>query len=256
MPVDDGGGEATATRQGVPRKASVVADAAGWIVALDGAPAKTPAGAVLRTPTQALAEALAREWNREWNRERGDGRPRPDPHSLPLTRLANSAIDGVARDPGATRADLARYAASDLLCYRATDPASLVKAQAVAWDPILDWARRTLGARFVLSEGVVFVEQPPDAIAAVRAAVDEIATPFGLAALHVTTDLTSSILLALALARGRSTLDEAWRAAHVDEDEQIKTWGEDAEVTQRRALRFADMAAAADMFKLAEDIRA
>lgn len=229
------------------KEAAVLADGPSWVVALDGAAAKTPGGTRLTFPSWSLADAVAQEW-----RNQADDLDLSD---MPLTRLANSALDGVARDPAATRADLVRYAGSDLLCYRASDPASLVAAQNAAWNPILEWAQEHLGASFVLAEGIVWVDQPPQAIAAVRAAVDVISAPFALAALHVMTHLTGSALLALAVAHGRAGLEEAWRAAHVDEDEQAKRWGEDAEAMRRRARRFEDMASAVRMFVLAQETR-
>ncbi len=143
---------------------------------------------------------------------------------------------------------------TDLVCYRAAEPASLARAQAEAWNPVLDFAASQLGARFVCEEGVVFVTQPAAARAAVRARIAEIgggaAAPFALAALAVMTSLTGSVLIALALADGALSLDEAWRAAHVDEDFQIRQWGEDQEAVARRSRRFADMAAADAFWRL------
>jgi chaperone required for assembly of F1-ATPase len=248
MSVDQPQGAPSEPRGRRYREAVAVADGESWIVALDGRPATTPAGATLRLPTRPLAIAVAQEWSA--------ARARPDPRTMPLTRLAGAALDGVASDPDATLEDLVRYARSDLLCYRAAHPASLVAAQQAAWDPILDWARDSLGARFLLSEGVVHVEQPPTSIAAVRDAARALATPFGLAALHVMTHLGGSVLLALAVARGRLPVEAAWRAAHVDEDAQIAVWGEDAEAARRRAHRFDDMASAAQMLALAEGMPA
>ena len=170
---------------------------------------------------------------------------------MPLTRLANSAIDGVSREVEAVRAEVVKYAGSDLLCYRAGDPASLVAAQAASWDPVLDWARDALGARFILSQGVMFVDQPAPAIEAVRAAVETIDCPHRLAALSSMTTLTGSVLLALAVSRGRLTAEEAWRAAHVDEDFQMGAWGEDAEALARRTRRWSDMEAASRVMRLA-----
>jgi chaperone required for assembly of F1-ATPase len=224
------------------RDAGVIRHDEGWAVALDGRPARTPVGAALITPSEALAEAIASE-------HRAQGRL-PDPRTMPLLRLANVALDAVAGAPEAVRADVVSYAESDLLCYRAGEPPSLARAQCDAWDPPLDWAREIFGARFILSEGVVFVAQPPATIAAIAAAVANIPAPFALAALHVMTHLTGSTVLALAVAHGRLSTQEAWRAAHVDEDEQMRVWGEDAEAAQRRAHRWIDMEAAAKMIRL------
>ena len=163
---------------------------------------------------------------------------------MPLTRLANSALDGVAAAMAATRAEIAGYAGSDLLCYRATTPEALVAAEAAAFDPVLDWAREALGAKFLVAEGVVHVRQPEPALAAVRAALEAFESPFALAALHVMTSLTGSVLLALAVARERLSAEEAWRIAHVGEDFQIAQWGEDEEAKARRAARWRDFEAA------------
>ncbi len=129
---------------------------------LDGRPVKTPARRPLAAPTRALAEAIAAEWEAQ--------RDVIDPAKMPLTRLANSIIDGVADAPAAVAADAGKYLASDLVCYRAEAPEGLVARQAGAWDPVLAWARDTLGARFVLAQGMTYVAQPEAALAAARAA--------------------------------------------------------------------------------------
>ena len=163
---------------------------------------------------------------------------------MPLTKLANSAIDGVKGREDDVIGDILSYAGSDLLCYRAEGPHGLIEAQAAHWDPVLAWAKSALGAPFVLGEGIVHVAQPQASLDRLREALKS-HEPFGLAALHVMTGLTGSALLALAVALGRMTPEEAWEAAHVDEDWQIAQWGEDAEAVSRRAARRRDFAAAA-----------
>jgi chaperone required for assembly of F1-ATPase len=213
----------------------------GWRVLLDGKPMRTPAKAALALPTRTLAEAVASEWEAQGEHV--------DPATMPLTRLVNSAIDGVRGREVVVREDIVKYAGSDLVCYRAPEPEALVRRQAEHWDPILAWSRETLGATFVLAEGIMPVAQPEAAKAAVaRALIDHDA--FALAALHVMTTLTGSALLALAHALGRLDLDEVWEAAHVDEDWQIGTWGEDALAMARRERRQLDMQAASRMLKL------
>jgi chaperone required for assembly of F1-ATPase len=202
---------------------------------------RTPAKQELAVPTRALAEALAVEWEAQGERI--------DPATMPLTRLVNSVLDGVTGREAEVRGDVAKYAASDLLCYRAEGPAELVRRQAEAWDPVLAWAREALGARLVLGEGVVPVAQPSAATAAVEGALAEL-DAFSLAAHYVMTTLTGSALLALAHARGRLTAEEAWAAAHVDEDWQISQWGEDAEAKARRDRRWAEMQAASRLLEL------
>lgn len=213
-----------------------------FVLTLDGRPARTPGRQTLALPTTALGEAVASEWQAQ-----GD---EVDPATMPLTRLANSAIDGVAPNmPGVTD-DLVKYGGSDLVCYRAGEPERLAAAQACAWDPILAWAREALGARFVLSEGVTFIGQPEPAIEAIRANLAGVTSPFALAALHVMTTLTGSVLIALAHAAGELSAEEAWATAHVDERFQESVWGEDEEALKRRALRRADFLAAARLYAL------
>jgi chaperone required for assembly of F1-ATPase len=218
-------------------RAEVAPGQGAWLVQLDGEPARTPAGALLYAPTRALAQALAGDYASQGERV--------DPSTMPFVRIAHSAIDAVAPNPGPVRADVVNFAQSDLVCYRASSPASLVAAQAAAWDPVLVFAREAMRARFVLSEGVINVEQPHASIEAVRAAVEALDPSFGLAALHVMTTLTGSVLIALAVIHERLSASEAWAAAHVDEDEQIAVWGEDAEAAERRAHRWTEMEAAA-----------
>ena len=219
----------------------------GFAVLLDGRPVRTPAKLVLAVPSEALAEALAAEW-----RAQGEI---IEPATMPLTRLVNSALDGVAQAREATIAEVAKFADTDLVCYRAGEPAVLVAAQAAAWNPVVAFARDALGARFVLAEGVMYVAQAEATLAAVRRAIEAEASKLSgdlrLAALSVMTSLTGSVLLALAVARGTMTAADAWCAAHVDEDHQIAIWGHDAEAAARRVLRWRDMEAAAQVTALA-----
>ena len=217
-----------------------------FILLLDGRAAKSPGGHHLALPSLTAARALADEWSAQGGFI--------DPASMPLTRIVNFAMDGVAYRLDATVDAIARYAGADLVCYRAAGPSMLVEAQAAAWDPILAFAREKLGAHFICTEGVVFAEQPERARAAAKEAVLRIANsgqaaPFALAALHVMTTLTGSVLLALAVARGALTPTEAWIAAHVDEDFEMRAWGEDAEALRRRARQWPEMEAAARLFQ-------
>jgi chaperone required for assembly of F1-ATPase len=214
-------------------KAAVGPDGRG--VVLDGKPVHTPARRVLAAPTQPLAQALAAEWEAQ-----GDT---VDPAKMPLTRLANSIIDGVADQAGPVAAEIEKYLASDLLFYRAEGPRSLVARQVGHWDPVLEWAAQELGALFSPAPGVVHVAQPEPVLAAAGAAIPK--EPWLLGALHAVTTLTGSALLALALLRGRLKPDEAWAAAHLDEDWNMEQWGEDALAMERRAFRRAEFDAAA-----------
>ncbi len=208
---------------------------------LDGKPVRTPGKAELVLPTKALAEAIADEW-------RGQGE-RIDPATMPLTRLANSVIDGVKGREDAVKEDILGYGRSDLVCYRAEGPETLAALQTRQWDPVVAWAKTELHAPMQLAEGVMHVAQDEASLAAIAARLGEF-DAWSLAPLHVMTGLTGSALLALAVALGRLTPDEAWAAAHVDEDWQISQWGEDEEAKARRENRHRDFAAAAKLLTL------
>jgi len=216
---------------------TVEGDDNGFVVKLDGRAVRTPAKAVLALPTRQSAQIVADEFAAQQDVI--------DPVTMPATRLVNTAIDGVASEADAVAEDILRFASSDLLCYRADSPEGLVARQNEAWDPILDWASAMLGARFLLAEGVIHVTQPPASIAALRIHLDQRREPVRLAALHLMTSLTGSALLALAVDAEEITAEEAWRAAHVDEDWQIEHWGQDSEAVARRNARWRDMNAAA-----------
>jgi chaperone required for assembly of F1-ATPase len=216
-------------------KATTAAVAGGYAVRLDDKPIRTPARRLLAAPTLALAEAIAAEWQAQQGLI--------DPAKMPLTRLANAIIDGVAAAPQPVADEIAKYLASDLVFYRAGAPPGLVEGQARHWDPILDWARQALGADFKLGEGVISVAQPEAALAAARAAIPE--EPWRLGAVHSITTLTGSALIALAMARGALATDAAWEAAHVDEDWNVAQWGRDEMAMARRDFRFAEFQAAA-----------
>ena len=218
-----------------------------FVLLLDGRPARTPARAALALPNLEAGKAIAAEWAAQAEII--------DPATMPLTRLVNSALDGVAANMAETAAEVVKFAGSDLVCYRVAEPDSLVLAQAEAWNPVLAFARDALDARFVLAEGVMFVRQPEAALAAVEAAVatavgQGASAPLRLAALNVMTNLTGSALIALAVAKGALTAQAGWEAAHVDETFQEKAWGADSEAEARRARRWSDMEAAATLYRL------
>jgi chaperone required for assembly of F1-ATPase len=204
---------------------------------LDGRGARTPARNALSATRRALMLKVAAEWERQGETI--------DPADMPLTRLINAAIDGVARTMAETRAEILRYAASDLLCYRAEAPAALAARQAEAFDPVLAWAAETLGAALTVGVGVVHVQQSSQSIEALGRALEAFDEPASLAGLSAMTNLTGSALLALATAHGFLAAEEAWRAAHVDEDFQSEFWGVDEEARVRRAARRREFEAAA-----------
>jgi chaperone required for assembly of F1-ATPase len=231
-------------RPALPRRFYAQANAAKeadvYAVRLDGKAVRTPARRILAGPTLALAEAIAAEWQAQ--------RDVIDPATMPLTRLANAIIDGVADRPKPVADEVAKYGASDLLFYRAATPSELVERQRRHWDPVLAWAAEVLGACFAIREGVIHVAQPQQALAAIRAAIPD--EPWSLGALHAATTLMGSALLALALAHRRLAVEEAWQAAHVDEDWNMEQWGRDALALERRAARFAELNAAATVLDL------
>lgn len=213
----------------------------GYRVLLDGKSARTPKKRELVLPTLALAEAVAAEWEAQ--------RPYVDPAAMPLTRLANTVLDGVQGRETEVRDDIVRYLGSDLLCYRADSPEKLVALQAGTWDPVLAWAAAALGIKLAPVEGVMHVTQSSDATARARSVVADL-DAFRLAALHIMVTLTGSAVLGLAVLKGHLSSEAAWAAAHVDEDWQISQWGEDAEAAARRARRWADMQASAELLGL------
>jgi len=220
-------------------------ESTGFSVLLDGKPVRTPARRLLAAPVRSLAEAIAAEWMAQ---ERV-----VDPAAMPLTRLANAVIDGVASAPRPVAAEIERYIGNDLLFYRAPEPEELVVRQRRHWDPVLDWARDVLGARFVLAEGLMPVRQSPEAITAVAARVPagaSVTDHWRLGAISVVTSLTGSALLALALADGRLNADDVWAAAHVDEDWNMQLWGGDELALGQRAFRLTEMQAAATVLAL------
>ena len=205
-----------------------------FCVVLDRCVVNTPGGRSLASPWRAVAEALAIEWDSQQDII--------DPLKMPLTRLANSIIDGVTQSPSEVTAEVEKYLASDLVCYRAENPQGLVARQTAAWDPVLDWASTSLGAHFVLGTGIRHVNQPPEALCAARAASP--GDPWRLGAVHAMTTLTGSALIALAVAQEALSVAQAWCAAHVDEDWNMELWGRDELALNARALRWAEFEAA------------
>ncbi|MBV8237571.1 MAG: ATPase [Sphingomonas sp.] len=213
----------------------VTLDADGGVL-LDGRPVRTPGRAPLALPTPALAEAVADEW-------RAVGETL-DPRAMPLTGLANAAIDRIAPDPAPFAAEAARYAETDLTCYRADSPAELVERQRAAWEPLLDWARQRYDVHFETTAGVMHVAQPQ---ATLDRLAEAVATrdAFAIAALQAIASATGTIVGTLALAEGAIDAETLWRAAQVDEDWQAEHWGEDELATRAREAKRASFDAAA-----------
>lgn len=200
----------------------------GWEVVLDDRPLRTPGKQPLILPTEALARALAAEWDSQ-----GD---LVDPGTMPLTRAANSALEKVAPNFESVAAMLAEYGGTDLLSYRAAAPADLVRRQAAGWDPLLDWAAADLGARLVLAEGVMPVTQDARALECLHHLLLGLDV-FGLTALHDLVVLPGSLILGLAVIRGRISGAEAFALSRIDEDFQAEQWGHDAEAADAAGNR-------------------
>lgn len=213
----------------------------GFAVRLDGKPVKTPAGRALVVPSHALAEAMAAEWEAQETEVK--------PHSMPLTQLASTALDRVGPERGVILDQLMHYAATDLLCYRADFPPDLVLRQARGWQPLLDWAGSELGAALAATEGVIAVEQPVAAMAALRARLDSCDT-WRLTVVQAATAAAGSLVLALALQAGRLTGAEVLALSQLDETYQIEQWGEDYEAADRRAVLERDILAAEQLLAL------
>lgn len=218
------------------------ADGRGHGIALDGRPLRTPMGAALRLPRHALAEAVAAEWQAQDETV--------IPAEMPMTRLANSAIDRVAPRREAVIDEIAAYGRADLLCHRAEAPRALAERQAAAWEPLLAWAAARFGARLCVTAGVMPLDHRDEDLAALRAAIAAYDS-FALAGLHQAASLTGSVVIALALAEGRLTPDQAWAAARIDEDFQIAHWGEDAEAAARAERMRAELDEAVRFLHLA-----
>lgn len=226
------------------KQAAAGPEEGGWGVALDGKPLRTPARKPLVVPTRALAEAIAGEWSTAGETVQ--------PHTMPLTGLANAAIDHVAPNREQFARQLARYGESDLACYRADSPPSLAERQERSWDGLLAWARRRFDVDFRTTCGIVHVGQPSATSERLAHAVSAL-DPFRLAGLAPLITIGGSLLAALAVLEGAVTSDSAWDAVTVDDRWQSEQWGADAEAEQRREYRRRDFLAAAAFLKLLDD---
>ncbi|MEM9047658.1 MAG: ATP12 family protein [Pseudomonadota bacterium] len=216
----------------------------GHALLLDGKPVRSPARAPLVLPTRALAQALAREWDAQ-----GESIL---PASMPLTRAANVAIDGVSGAHAAVAEMVAAYGQSDLLCYRADDPPGLVARQQAAWDPLLAWAAEVLDAPLTVTSGVMHAAQPASSLARLRACVAAL-DPFALTAMHDLVTLSGSLVLGLAVQAKHSAPDRAWTLSRIDEDWQAEKWGLDAEAADAASERRAAFQSAARLLTLLEE---
>jgi len=214
----------------------------GISVRLDGKAVKTPAKRTLLLPSEALGEAVAEEWRAQ------DENIRPE--TMPLTRLACTAIDRVSPSRTGVVNQVSAYGATDLLCYRAEGPPDLVEIQSDQWQPLLDWAADELSTPLVVGSGVVHISQSEDAIAALRRRVDRF-TDFELTAVADLTQIMGSLVLALAVVCGRLSWQQAFECSRLDEHWQNQQWGEDAEAAARTETLSREVEAAARFAELA-----
>lgn len=224
------------------KQAQAVPCDGGFTVTLDAKPLRTPAKRPLVLPNREMAEAIAVEWDAQAGLVR--------PETMPMTRFANSAQEKVAPQMRAVADHLASYAETDLLCYRATGPDSLIRRQAEAWDPWLDWAAETLGAPLVRAQGVMPVPQPPESLARLRAVPDGF-SPFQLAAFHDLVGLGGSYVLALAVIAGKLPAEQAFELSRIDEIWQAELWGQDETAAEQAEAKRAAFLAASAFWQLA-----
>jgi chaperone required for assembly of F1-ATPase len=228
----------------VYEKAATTAAENGFAVTLDGRAVRTPGGASLTVPSEALAVAIAGEWAAQ--------EETIDPHSMPLTQLACTAFDRVGPRRDAVVDHTAAYGATDLLCYRADQPEDLRKRQDAAWQPLLDWAEDTYGAPLRITAGIIPAEQPPASVKALEEAVAAHGN-LELAALSGATQACGSLIVGLALTSGHLDAEGAFAVSQLDERYQSETWGKDAEAEARRVLLQTDIGAAAQFLDLLRD---
>ncbi|WP_332060975.1 ATP12 family chaperone protein [Bartonella sp. CB74] len=224
------------------KKVRVTCEERGFAILLDEYPVKTPAKRYFFVPTERFATLVAQEFENQ--------KEVIDPAKMPITRLVNTVIDGIADNMQVVFEDLLRFVACDMLFYRAPAPKELIQLQCEKWDPVLDWAEEKLGSRFNLVEGLMHVEQSREAIQAASNYLRKVKSPYMLAALHTITTLTGSALIAFAVAAGEIDSDHAWDIAHLDENWMMEQWGTDEEAIARRVYKKAEFNAAATVIKV------
>lgn len=223
------------------KDASAVLQDGGWEIALDGRPVRTPTRAPLRVDSRSLADAMAAEWQAQ-----GDS---IDPATMPLTGIANAAIDLASSDPVAFAEPIAAYAESELFCYRDDRDAAFQAEQAAAWNPLLAWAEARYGIEFALTQGVLPIDQPAATVAALRGAVLA-QDPFRLAPLTVLVTIGGSLVAGLALVEETFDAADLWQAVSLDELYQERRWGADRDAQKARAHKEAEWHNAARFLEL------
>lgn len=230
------------TTKRIYTNAAVEPEAGGFRVALDGKTVKTPAKQPLIIANQALAEAVAGEWRAQGDEIKHD--------SMPMTRYVCTVLDRVTPQRAEVIAETARFAETDLLCYRAEEPRELAKRQIAAWQPLLDWARGRYDAALATTVGVMAIDQDSNALARLRKAV-EAENDFTLAGLHIATAISGSLVVGLALMEKEIDAERAWAVSHIEEHWQLERWGEDEELSERLAVLRRELHEAENFISLA-----
>ena len=221
---------------------SVEAERDGFTIRLDGRPVRTPAKRHLIAPSEAVAQKIAAEWRAQ--------KEVVDTTTMPWTRTTNAAIDKVALQRAEVTAHLASYASTDLLCYRAEGPSSLIERQNETWAPILDWVASEFGVTLQVTQGVMPVDQSPTALRGLAETMEQM-SDFQLTGYHDLVTLTGSFLLGLATMHEVRPAEDIWSASRVDEDWQVEQWGEDDEAKEHAETKKAAFLHAAEVFSLA-----
>jgi chaperone required for assembly of F1-ATPase len=192
-------------------------------------------------PVEALARDMAAEWAAQGEHINAE--------TMPMVRLVNSAIESGTAQLPVFRAEVANYAANDLLLYRAESPQALVAEEEALWDAALVKLARHFGVAFQPTIGITHQPQPAPTLARLAEAIEnEPLLP--LTALVSITALTGSGLLAIGLRQALFTPDEVWTAAQVDEDYNMRLWGAVDDAVLRRDKRRKEFDAAVLVLEL------
>ena len=213
----------------------------GYKIELDGRPVKTPAKTLLVVPTAEMAAAVASEWDAQ--------KDLIDPLTMPVTRGANAALDKVAIQRDEVIEMLAAYGDTDLLCYRAAGPEELITRQAVEWDPLLAWARKTYGVIMKTGEGVMHIAQDPRNLVRFTAELSKM-TPFQIAAAHDLISLSGSMVIALAVIEKHLKVERGWAVSRIDEEWQFEKWGEDEDARALESIKRQSFSDAAKFYQM------
>lgn len=227
-------------------KVSIEEVAEGHIIRLDTHKLMTPEKKLLLLPYAQLAEAVADEW-----RQVDEDIILSD---MPMSRLVYTAIDRVSESYEATAQAFASYGETDLLCYRATHPDTLVQRQDEIWSPYLDWVSATYGVSLQTGAGIAPIKQSQSSIEVLtqiaqgREGLEP--NPLRLTGLAHGAGLLGSAVLALRMESGEDKAENIWRAAFLDDFFQFEQWGEDNEAMARLEGMKREIETLSDYFSL------